>query len=229
MDWVAWAESTGMGLWACGWGDGRVIRAAAPWYEIREVVLGLLSDLLLTGTLRAVELHADGQVTPWEGPPSSHLSRIREEWSNLSRRPWSGEICHLVTSTGLHSRWRPTAARRLTAIDAAWLTAEFLAEDDATSIVTFSDPVRFALGGSEATNELIRTETLAILAPLVLRGEIVLGEVGEHRFRRWEGDSESHLARLAAGWAVLGRDILPGDLGYWALAGSTWARIAQGQ
>ncbi len=224
-DWIAWAGSTGMGLWACLWGDGRVLRPAAPWDEARDSVLELLTDLVLTEVVLTIDLVGDGEIERWEGPPSSHLLRIRDQWTRLSRRPHSGEIAHFVTQDRLGIRCEPTQATVLTAIDAAWLREEFLAEDDATSIVTFSDPVRFALGGPSASNELVRTETLAVLGPLVLSGAIVLGEYGKNGFRRWDGDAVSHLARLGADWSALRRDVLPGDLGFWALAGRTWVRI----
>lgn len=103
--WAREAEESDLGLWWLADDIRETLAPAATEREVCRSTLDVLRPLLLSGSLRSVDLLAEGKFALWPGAPEDHLARIEKEWLELGREPEIGEIVWFIgartTSDGL--------------------------------------------------------------------------------------------------------------------------------
>lgn len=100
-------------------------------------------------------------------------------------------------------------ARTIKKLHQRWIAASI---DDYLGLWRPADNVRDRLGPT-ATEDEVRRETLAALAPLLRIGKLRAVDL-EHGggYTEWPGSSDSHLERIDAEWRALGRPPNIGDI-----------------
>lgn len=83
-----------VGLWRFPW-DVREELGIVEESEVKQVALGIIKDLLLSGVIVAGDLDG-GKFSPWQARPTEAFDRIQSSWDSLGREPGMLEIAWLT-------------------------------------------------------------------------------------------------------------------------------------